>query len=85
VQLVIRTESTDATSDRGTRDAMKKQKVEDGRIGCRPVELLIFCNVDADFLTRPRCEHISSYLRILCLSCSMNGSKFPFQLRSISP
>jgi hypothetical protein len=25
------------------------------------VELLIFCNVDADFFTRPRCEHISSY------------------------
>ncbi len=38
---------------------MKKQKIENGRIGGHPVELLIFGYVDADFLPRPWCQHIS--------------------------
>jgi len=58
VHVVIGTESCDATSYRCTRDPMKKQKVKNGSIGTTPVELLIFRYVDADFLTRPWCQHI---------------------------
>src|ERR1700733_12443285 len=37
---------------------MKEQKVQDGGVGGRTVVLLVFRYVNADFLTRPCCEHI---------------------------